>query len=247
MEFYWGEIISGIFYAVVGVRMCSLSARNRQLPECLLALSFLSWAAGYLIAYIPLLPGLESMLEASSILALVFDGLGTIACAAFILVVFRSDSKWAPWLIVAFAALIIGGLWGSFWFGDVDIESLSTNPFYWFDWVGYTGVFTWLSIETFSAYSSSKRRRLLGLCGPMVCNRYLLMGLGAAFWIAVSFAVAADNVVHAITGSWIPALDYSLGVFEFISLAMFWLAFLPPATYRSWIESTSSPIEVAAQ
>ncbi len=110
---------------------------------------------------------------------------------------------------------------------------------------GGVALFGWLAGETFTAYAGARRRWQLGLCTRMVCNRYLLLGLAATLWVTVAVLAAADYIVFAMTESWFPPINYLLGVAEFASIIMIWLAFIPPMFYQNWIESAERRLEGA--
>ena len=107
-------------------------------------------------------------------------------------------------------------------------------------------LFGWLAAETFTTYAGAKRRWRLGLCSRMVCNRYLLLGLAATSWITVLVLAGSDYIVFALTESWFLPFDYLLGVIEFASIVMIWLAFIPPTFYQNWIDGTA-PVAKAVE
>jgi hypothetical protein len=166
------------------------------------------------------------------------DAIAYVALGLFTLAVFRRQEVWARWVIAMAAVCLMGGASGSFWVGDVDMASPLSNPFYWLYWGGGVALFGWLAAETFIAYASARRRWQLGLCTRMDCNRFFLFGLAATLWVTVEVLVTFDNIVFALTESWLPPIEPLMGVAEFASIVMIWLAFLPPTFYQNWIEST---------
>ncbi len=112
-----------------------------------------------------------------------------------------------------------------------------SSPFIWLYRGSCAVLFYWLGVEAVIAYGGATRRRRIGLCGAMMCNRFFLFSLAAITLATVEVVDAYDNAIFALTGNWFPPMDYLLGVIECSSVAMFWLVFLPPRFYRNWIES----------
>ncbi len=246
MEFFIGDISAGVFYLIIGIKMCGLASRTGETPERMLAVCFLGWSVAYL-SYLPFfkLPD-GSWPLALTIGSTLMDAIAYVACGVFTLAVFRRQEVWARWLIAMAVACLVGGISGSFWVGDVEVDSPLGNPFfYWLYWGGGVALFGWLAGETFTSHACAKRRWQLGLCTRMVCNRYLLLGLAATLWVTVAVLSASDYIVFALTGSWFRPINYLLGVAEFASIVMIWLAFIPPTFYQNWIESAERRLEGA--
>jgi len=245
MEFFIGDTTAGVFYGIIGVKMCGLASRTGETPERMLAVCFLGWS----VAYLTFLPFFQlpdgSWPLALSICSTLVDAIGYVACGLFTLAVFRRQEVWARWLIAIAVACLVGGVSGSFWIGDPEMNSPLNNPFYWLYSGGGVALFGWLAGETFTAYAGARRRWKLGLCTRMVCNRYLLLGLAATLWVTVAVLAASDFIVFALTESWFPPINYLLGVAEFASIVMVWLAFIPPTFYQNWIESAEKRLDGA--
>jgi len=245
MEFFIGDMTAGVFYGIIGVKMCGLASRTGEMPERMLAVCFLGWSAAYL-TFLPFFQHSDgSWPVALSICSTLVDAIAYVACGLFTLAVFRRQEVWARWLIAMAVACLIGGVSGSFWVGDVEVNSPLNNPFYWLYSGGGVALFGWLAGETFTAYAGARRRWKLGLCTRMVCNRYLLLGLAATLWVTVAVLAASDFIVFALTESWFPPINYLLGVAEFASIVMVWLAFIPPTFYQNWIESAEKRLDGA--
>jgi hypothetical protein len=81
----------------------------------------------------------------------------------------------------------------------------------------------------------ARKRVRLGLCEPIVANRYLLLALFGGFQC---LACLADLLFAAdISGNQAVSLfsDALLGGSEIASVAVLWLAFFPPPFYSDWI------------
>ena len=246
MPLYIGEISAGVFYGIIGIKMCGLASRTGETPERMLAVCFLGWSVAYLSYLPPFARPDGSFPLALSICATLVDAIAYVACGLFTLVVFRRQEVWARWLIAMAVACLVGGVLGSFWVGDLDLTLPLSNPFYWLYTAGFVTLYAWLAAETFSAYAGARRRWRLGLCSRMVYNRYLLLGLAATLWFTVEVLAASDYIVFALTGSWFPPINYLVGVAEFASIAMIWVAFIPPTFYQHWIDGTA-PVAKAAE
>ena len=243
MEFFIGDISAGVFYGIIGIKMCGLASRTGETPERMLAVCFLGWSVACL-GFLPFFKLPDGSFPLALIIGATFaDAIAYVACGVFTLAVFRRQEVWARWLIAMAVAFLVGGVSGSFWVGDLELTSPLSNPFYWLHRVGGVMLFGWLAGETVTAYAGARRRWQLGLCTRMVCNRYLLLGLAATLWVTVEVLAAADYIVFAVTGSWTPPIDYLLGVAEFTSIVMIWLAFLPPTFYQNWIDGTAPATE----
>ncbi len=173
---YIGELLAGIVYLIVGVRLFRLGQRTREVPERLLAAMFLLSGASYIVYSMVYLPGLESLWTPLSFAGRVIYIGPPILLAVFTRQVFRPEGPWAAWLVYGIAALMIGGVGGSALGGDWEGFSPS-NGWFWLEWVGFTVPFCWAGTEAFVQYRQARRRVRLGLCAPGVCNRYLLWAL----------------------------------------------------------------------
>jgi hypothetical protein len=96
-----------------------------------------------------------------------------------------------------------------------------------------------MGAEGVSQYLKARQRLRLGLCEPLVCNRYLLWSLTAAFWLAMEAVVAANDVTYELTGVWPASLDLLLGIFEFSGIALIWFVFFPPRFYQRWLDDSA--------
>ena len=129
--------------------------------------------------------------------------------------------------------------------GDADIVAVIRSPFYWMYQGGFTVLIFWLGAEAVAAYIGATRRRRIGLCAAMTCNRYLLVSIAATLWIIVELMEVSGTVIFALTEEWNPLTDRLLGVGEFASIVTIWLAFIPPMFYQNWIESSEKQLQGA--
>jgi hypothetical protein len=234
--FYTGSAITSLLYFVIGARLLRLGVRSGETPEYLLGTVFLLWSLFY---YLDILPYV--LVDASLLTPLFFLGravmvVATIIFALFIRRVFRPDDVWSGWLIKGAVFCLIAGVGGSVAIGDPGGILPLFNPWYWLEALGTMAPFVWLVAESLGQYRKAKRRLRLNLCEPMVCNRYLLLGLASVTWLMVEFVATAQTIELELTRGQSASLDYLLMTTELISIAMVWLVFFPPAAYRRWIQ-----------
>ena len=241
MEFitYIGEGIAGLVFLVVGLRLYSLSLRSDEISDRLLSTSFLLWTLGYAAYDIPYLLFYRDAAEFPALFAfssLFAFYLGSAALTLFNRTVFRSQERWALWLVsITFGCLILG-VTGSIWVGDWAGESPLTNPWWWVTRVGSAIPLCWMSVEGLTQYVKARKRLRVGLCEPLVCNRYLLWGLAGSFWVLLELIDIVDYIAFESTGQPSATINVLLGWHEFIPGVLVGLVFFPPAIYRSWIE-----------
>ena len=250
MEFYTyiGEGVAGLVYLLVGIRLYALSVRNAQIPERLLSVSFLFWALSYAIYDIPYLlfyrgAQLPALFAFGSLFTLY---LGTGIFALFTRAVFRSQERWALWLVAGTLGCLIVGLTGSVWVGDWGGDSPLSNPWSWVARVGTASPLFWMGAEGLTQFVRARRRRRLGLCTPLVCNHFLLWGLAGSLWAILEFVDVAQYIAYERTGHWSDTLSVLLGWHEFVPGVLIWFVFFPPVFYQRWING-NAPVAKAAE
>jgi hypothetical protein len=146
--------------------------------------------------------------------------------------VFRPEATWAGVLVGLCSVLLLAGTALGTLAGS-EVYSLDT----WFmvQWVGYTVPCAWMCWEALLARPGAQKRVRLGLCEPIVANRYLLLALFGGFQFIACLAdlsFAAD-----ISGSQAVSLisDALLGGSEIAGVTVLWLAFIPPLFYTNWV------------
>jgi hypothetical protein len=149
--------------------------------------------------------------------------------------VFRENEGWAKWLVWASPVPMVIGVGGSILFRNDWLGFSASSPWFWAEWTGYVYPFAWASVEAFLLYSKARRRVSLGLCEPLVCNRFLLWGLFGVLQVSAS-AVLFPLYAHYETENRFAAIwDAMYGGFLTGSLLMVWLVFFAPAFYKRWI------------
>jgi hypothetical protein len=230
---YLTSIFASVFYLVAGVRLLRLNRRTRERPELLLGIYFGFSGAYYLVFNLPSLFGFDSWPPATEWMIEWIYVLGVFPYLFFIRSVFRPEAAWAGALVgICSVLLLVGTALGTLAGGDV--YSLD-NLWFHVQWAGYTVPCAWLGLEAMLSRRGAHKRTRLGLCEPIVANRYLLLALFGGFQF---LACLADLLFAADVGggqaiSMIS--DALLGGSEIASVAVLWLAFFPPTFYSDWI------------
>ena len=223
----------------IGLRLVWLARRNRGLPELLIGVSILGIGpAGFALMVIAMLlganrPAVAFVALASAQLAIAVGGL---AAYVFTRTVFRPEAAWARALVWAGAGGFGAAFLGRFATGTY---SLPMRLDFWtqvgsFDMIA---CLLWGSFESLHYYGRMRRRARLGLADAMITNRFLLWGLGIG---SAGLGSLLANVVMMVRGTAMMELDgltLSNSMFGLAAAVLMWIAFLPPAGYRRWIEA----------
>jgi hypothetical protein len=134
-------------------------------------------------------------------------------------------------MVYAISASVVVGVGVSALIGDWEGFSLG-NPFFWFEWVGYTVPFAWAGLEAFRQYRSSLRRHRLGLCDRLVCNRLLLWSIWGMIQIVNSVLLLFMYAHFETNNAFSASFDILMGIIEIFSLGLIWLVFFPPNSYQ---------------
>jgi putative Ca2+/H+ antiporter (TMEM165/GDT1 family) len=242
---YLGGAIAGLFYLIAGTRLVRLSLRTGEAPERLLGLTFLVWSLSYLFWQLPIALANGWMELQLFFLGRVLDDIGSVAFAMFLRVVFRNQVRWASWLVVAVAGCGIFGVVGSAMVGDWEALLPLSNPWWWLEVVAFQITVIWMGVEGFHHYRMARQRMRLGLCEPLICNRYLLWGLTGLTWTIYQSAMIAQQIEYERTQVWSTSMDTAVAVLEFGALAMISLVFFPPGFYRRWINRATPEAKAA--
>ena len=230
---YLSSIFAGAFYLIASLRLTHLSRRTGERPERLLGIYF-GFTGAYYIGFN--LPSLLGFAPWSPVIEWAIEWIyvaGIFPYLFFISSVFRPGDTWAG-VLVWFCAvlLLVGTLLG-------ELSTYATysldNPWFVMQWAGYTIPCVWLCGEAMLSHLGARRRARLGLCTPVVANRYLLLALFGGFQILACLAdlsYAAD-LTNSETASLVS--EVMLGSTEIVSVAVLWLAFFPPGFYENWI------------
>ncbi len=241
---YIGELLAGIVYLIVGVRLLRLSQRTGEAPERLLGACFLFVSISAALYVLPTFRVFESLWTPLSFAGRVCVIPYSVIFAFFTWRVFRPAERWGGWLVWGTAILLVVGVGGSATGGDWEGYSIR-NGWFWFEWVGYTLPYGWAGAEAFVQYGHARRRMRLGLCDALVCNRYLLWASFGMLQVGLSLVVIPQYYEYESTNQFTATWDALYGAIENTSLVMIWLVFFPPAFYRRWIERAAPAVTAA--
>ncbi len=236
---YIGELIAAIVYLYVGARMLRLASRTGEGPERLLAAMFLFTGTSFLLYDLPIILNSESLWTPLNFAGRVVYLPAPVLLAVFTSRVFRPESAWAGWMAYGCAALLVVGVGGSVWNGDW--EGFSTgSPWFWAEWTGYTLPSAWAGAEAFAHHRGARRRFRLGLCEPLVCNRFMLWGFFGAMQLLVGVMIFPSYAEYENDGAFSATWDTLISTGEILSLALILLIFFPPALYQRWIQGATA-------
>lgn len=240
---YIGELISALIYLYAGMRLLRLSSRTGEVPERLLAAMFLIVGTSLLLYDIPIMLDNESIWTAFNLAGRVTYLPAQVLLAVFTRQVFRPEGAWGTWMVYGCAILMAVGVGGSVWSGDLEGFSIGSHWF-WLEWIGYSIPYAWAGAEALAHYRRARRRLRLGLCDPLICNRYLLWGFFGAMQLLINVAVLQSYSEYEQGGSFGATWDALISAGELISLALIWLIFFSPAVYQRWING-NAPVATA--
>lgn len=226
---------------VVGIRLLSLAARTRQMPELALGLTlFMSGGLGGLLYFLG-----TNHAGAFGTLAPWVAGCGRFCMSTGAIIlwgftwrVFRPGSPWAEALFTVGAAVVAAGFVGE---GiTTGFSTGSANEIWSRLGVSARGLaYLWAAIESLRYFGVLRRRLRVGLGEPVLANRFLFWGIAntAALGIYVVALVNAlekypHDVAAGVFRSGWALLTSALGL---TSAVCIWLAFFPPARYLRWM------------
>lgn len=230
------QTLAGVCFVVAGIPLLRLASRTGKFPERILGWTFLLMGISYGFYQIPIIFSALAELEGPfSFVGRLLYAASVVAVAFFTREVFRKNEAWARWLPWGFLALIVAGLCLSGFYGDLEGMAPLSNPGFWVEWAGEISPCLWVALEGFLQYRKSGRRARFGLSDPTVTNRFLLWSLFGVMQMATLVVLVPMNIEYETRGVYSTAMDALEGAFEMLTIAMIWLAFFPPALYRSWV------------
>lgn len=243
----WVAIGFGAFLIsslVIGIRLLALWRRTRRLPELLIAFGILGIGpVGFALMLLgqfshASLPAVSRAVIGAALLA---NMGGTFATAVFNWRVYRPHESRLRLLVMGLGALLaVAFLWEVFRSGFAEL--MSNDGGFWVSALATTGVLLWGSGESLYYYALMRRRMRLGLADPVVTNRFLLWGLGiGAAGLGCVISVSGQMITghHMLEVPWI---TLSNSLHGFMAALLMWVAFLPPAFYRRFIESRAPQV-----
>ena len=234
---YLFEIIAGGLYVLVGIPLWQLARRTGDVAARLIGITFLLWGLSYLLYNIPLVLHDEGLMLPLFFGGLIVYDLSALTMALFTLRVFRKNETWARGLLLATAACLALGVVGSAAVGDWEGVYPLTNHWFWVEWLGMCLPLAWVSVEGLFEYTQASRRMALGLCEPIVANRFLLWGLVGVCALSSNFALLPQYIEYEQEAQFSAAMDALVGGLEIFTIGVIVLVFFPPRWYRRWIEN----------
>jgi len=221
------------FYLIAGVRFLRLFGRTRMQPELWLGVYFAVTGIYYLGFDSPSFVGLDSWPPAIGIAFEWAYVLGVFAYLFFIRSAFRAKSFWANVVVgICSALLLVSTVIGA---RTGPVEYSLDNPCFLGQWAGYTIPCAWICWEAAHLWRGAKRRTRIGLCPPIVANRYLLLILFGSFQLLACSADLAWAIDIEASQAVSTASDLLLSFAEIASVSTLWLAFFAPDVYTNRI------------
>ncbi len=235
---------AGIFYLIVGYYLLRLTGKTGERPELLLGIYFACTGQWYVLYNAPYFLGMEALPP------LIGQGVewvyvaGIIPYLLFLRGAFRPKSAWATTVVIACTLLLVaGGAASSLSGGSFNAID---DPGYLTEWVGYTVPCVWMCCEGALSNAAARKRVRIGLCDPIIANRYLLF---ACFGFCQTAACASElswAYGNSTGGAAASISEGLLGVTEIASIAVLWLAFFPPLAYRRWVDGRAASLSTSA-
>jgi hypothetical protein len=232
-----GEFVAGIIYLIVGFRLARLASQTGERPERLLAAMFFFSGVSYLVYTVPMVIPIEALWTPFNFAGRAIYIPAPILITLFTREVFRSGSRYSAWMVYLTSALLVVGVGVSSMMGDWEGFSIG-NPFFWLEWSGYTIPFAWAGLEAFGQYRSSLRRRRLGFCDRLVCNRLLLWSVWGMAQVGLSILLLFMYSHFETNNAFSALFDGLTGVLEIFSLGLIWLVFFPPRFYQKLLSDS---------
>jgi hypothetical protein len=171
--------------------------------------------------------------------------LGILPYLLFLRSAFRPNSVWATAFVAICTLLLFGGAVGASL--NSGFSNSLDDPSYLIEWAGYTLPCFWMCSEGAIAYSAAKKRVSIGLCSPVVANRYLLFAGFGFFQIAACFADLSWAYGNSSEGATSAFAEGLLGATEIASIVVLWFAFFPPLVYRRWLDARATRLSNATR
>jgi hypothetical protein len=240
-----GGVLGGSFVlasAIVGARLCRLSAETRRFAELQIGAGLLLLAVlGYPLMVVArkaqaLGDPTRGCIAFSAALCLAVGG-GLIV--AFVRGVFRPHAPAARAVLYAYVAaaslVLVGQTFGAGWSGWALRQEGSWAAARWLTLLPIC----WGGVESLLYWRRMRRRRALGIADPVVTDRFRLFGIS----MSCGFVANAGTVLCQVLG--IEVVGTSLGAVVVspagLAAVALWLAFLPPEAYTRRLRRRFEP------
>jgi hypothetical protein len=228
-----GNLAFTLANIIVGIRMCLLARRTRQLPETLIGAALVSggvfantvrWLVFALQPREPYLSAMGYMVRG-----------GAATCGVLLLIlawrVFRPDARWAKVLVGVASVFFTGYVFRDLVLGSRPMSELIRHPFHWMNTLTLLTPYVWVAWESLRYQAGLQKRWRIGLPADLLVAaqmRFWAMAMGSIGAMLLSLDVI--RVAGVMMGRPIsPAnLISLLGLNAAISL---WMAFFTPRWY----------------
>jgi hypothetical protein len=220
---------------LIATKTFSVWLRTRGLPELLLGLMLLSATVlGYPLTIASTRISATEM-PALHIASQALFSFGYACLLLFTLRVFRADAVWAKCLAGLTVGVLVAGV------VVYGIEVTGEHPREPREMLGLTLMssgaiavaYFWTTLESLGYYRQLRLRLRLGLAEIVVANRVMLWGL---MTLAAGLAVIV-SATAMLAGSFLSApIILVCSLLGLVHAGCLFLAFHPPAWYRSWLE-----------
>jgi hypothetical protein len=238
-----GGVVAGLFYFVVGFSLIRLSWQSQRPPDLLLGMSFFLWGLSYACWQIPIATANQPLTQPLFFAGRIFTHAGTIFFASFTWVEFRNHSRWAKYLVFAIAISLLVGVAASIAVGDWEGIRPISNAWWWVEWAASLVAMSWVGVEGFIEYPKARKRVQMGLCDPLVCNRFLIWGITGVATAIYSWVLMHQTTGFESNGSWSIPLDRVNGTIEVATVALVYLIYFPPRFYQRWVAGAAPAAE----
>jgi len=233
------ERIAAVFLLVTAARLLYHAARTGGAQERWFGFVLGGIGTSYLAYQIPEVFGLESEWHYCYFAGRVIYNLAILLLAVVTRRIFESDRAWAAGMIWLSALLMGAGLaasaWNGSWSGTAPLSDLG----FWLEWLGQIVPIAWLAAEALVQCGKLKQSERFGLSPPGASHRFLFIGLFALAALSGTFAEVPLYVQIETQGRISVIFDLLLCLSEIIGASALWVAFFPPAFYRSRIERSA--------
>lgn len=106
---------------------------------------------------------------------------------------------------------------------------------FWPELIARTAGSVWLVTEAVRYHLLMRRRVVLGLADPVVCNRFLLWATGGVFGVAMMLTAVPPVIAP---GSTHPLMAFDIVAFSAAGIGFciaYSLVFFPPGAYLRWV------------
>jgi len=235
-------VLSVVACSLVGLRLLWLARRTRKLPELCIGVALCAFALAQVSRIA--LGGLDDRLDSELLLGAyvlmqVAYWLSQLGLSLFTVSAFDPRSHWR-WALLAGLAVLCT-LSRSMMVHASAPRFLSGAPTqmtpFWDPMAvaGFAVAFGWVAVESLRYHALLRRRLALGLADPVVTNRFLVWGAGAAA-TSVLVLVLLGLYLQGIT---LLANSLSASVLVTVSGMVMsvvpWLTFAPPAAYLRFV------------